>query len=173
MIVVFSNIVGTNLAKLEMYGAMCHFFDVGGKMQSLWDKYYSDCDAVIFCWKVQDDPDVASKDDNPNDDDSDDPPPFDMKLQQELLHQVRQSIPDDVPFLVLGHVFGNVHEGIVNRMYNTTMLLPRYHNPITAMCCGSAKTGAGIVYAMDWLVPLAKRLQKERVGRATLQPKEV
>ena len=164
--------VGTNLAKLEIHGAMCHFFDVGGKMQSLWERYYTDCDAVIFCWKVQDDPEVDPNDEK-SDDDSDDPPPFDMKLQQELLQQVRQSIPDDVPFLVLGHVFGNAHEGIVNHMYNTSALLPRYHNPTTAMCCGSAKTGAGMVFAMDWLVPLAKRLQKERVGRAAQQPKEI
>lgn len=153
--------VGTNLAKLDIHGAQCRFFDVGGKMQKLWERYYDDCDAVVFCWKVQDDPDRPPKKEVGDDDDVDES--YDMTQQKQLLNQVRQSIPDDVPFLIIGHVFGNAHEGIVNHLYNTNTVLPRYHNPTTALCCGSAKTGAGIIFAMDWLIPLAKRLQKERV----------
>jgi hypothetical protein len=128
----------------------------------LWERYFDDCDAVIFCWKVQDDPDRPPKKGEKDEGDHDDEP-YDMTQQKQLLNQVRQSIPDDVPFLIMGHVFGNVHEDIVNHLYSTNTVLPRYHNPTTVLCCGSAKTGAGVLFAMDWLIPLAKRLQKERV----------
>jgi len=36
--------------------------------------------------------------------------------------------------------------------------------PMTGFCCGSAKTGAGIQSSMEWLIPLAKRQQKERIA---------
>ena len=158
-------LVGTNLAKIDMCGAKCHFFDVGGRMEALWERYYEDCDAVIFCWKVGGD----NNDDNDNHDDNNDDDPsssslFDMSKQQELLQSVRQSIPDDIPFLVLGHVFGNVHGQLVDQLYTTDQVLPQYHNPMTVVTCGSAKTGAGLVSAMEWLVPLAKRQQQERVA---------
>merc|ERR1719253_2179618 len=61
--------IGTNLAKIDMYGAKCHIFDVGGKMQGLWERYYDDCDAVIFCWKLGDD---SEKSQQQHDDDDDD-----------------------------------------------------------------------------------------------------
>jgi ADP-ribosylation factor family len=48
--------VGSNLAKLEMYGAKYHISDVGGRLQDLWERYYDNCDAVIFCWKLGEDP---------------------------------------------------------------------------------------------------------------------
>lgn len=154
------NTVGTNLGKIEMCGAKCHFFDVGGRLQDLWERYYDDCDAVIFCWKLGEDPDAPPKDD----DDDDDKEPVDFSAQQEILNQVRQSISDDVPFLIFGHVFGNVNVELVDKMYATDLVLPHYHNNLTGMCCGSAKTGAGVQHAMEWLIPLAKRQQKERLA---------
>jgi len=159
--------IGTNLAKLDMYGAKCHIFDVGGRMKDLWERYYDDCDAVIFCWKLGEDPDKPPKEpDSDDDSDAEEEDVHEMiyKKQQDLLDTVRKSIPDDVPFLIMGHVFGKASEQIVNTMYNTDMLLPRYHNPMTGFCCSSAKTGAGVQSAMEWLIPLATRQQKERLA---------
>lgn len=152
--------IGTNLAKLDVFGAKCHFFDVGGRMKNVWDRYYDDCDAVIFCWKLGDDPDKAPEDEDSDDDEE----PFDMSKQQEILEEVRKSIADDIPFLVFGHVFGNMNAELANRMFSTDTILPHYHNPITGLCCGSAKTGVGVQNAMEWLVPLAKRQQRERLA---------
>ena len=150
-----------------MFGAKCHIFDVGGRLQDLWERYYDDCDAVIFCWKLGEDPDKPPKEpdsDDDSDDDEEDEIEKIYKKQQELLDTVRKSIPDDVPFLVLGHVFGNANPEIVDKMYNTNGLMPRYHNPMTGFCCSSAKTGAGVQSAMEWLIPLAKRQQRERIA---------
>ena len=105
--------VGMNLAKIEICGAKCHVWDVGGKMQDLWSRYYTDCDAVIFVWKIVDDTDKipsslrTTNDDNNNNIDSDDERlPYHSAAQQlQWLEQVRSSIPDDVPFLIWGHWF--------------------------------------------------------------------
>lgn len=150
-----------------MYGAKCHIFDVGGRLQDLWEKYYDDCDAIIFCWKLGEDPDKPPKEPDSDDDsnaEEDDPYETIYMKQQELLNTVRKSVPDDVPFLILGHVFGNANTEIVDKMYTTDPLLPRYHNPMTGFCCASAKTGAGVQSAMEWLIPLAKRQQTERMN---------
>jgi len=159
--------IGTNLAKISMYACQCHIFDVGGRLHDLWERYYDDCDAVIFCWKLGDDPDKPphQRDNNDDSDDEEEDSSCNIyKEQLEMLNQVRNSIPDDVPFLIIGHIFGNANVDIVDRMYTTDILLPRYHNPMTGFCCGSAKTGAGIQSSMEWLIPLAKRQQKERMA---------
>jgi hypothetical protein len=131
-------------------------------MEALWERYYEDCDAVIFCWKLGDDLEAPPSPQDDNDNDTVEP--FDMSKQQELLQSVRQSIPDEIPFLVLGHVFGTANVELVDQLYATDQVLPHYHNPMTVVTCGSAKTGAGLVSAMEWLVPLAKRQQKERLA---------
>mmetsp|Transcript_8854 Transcript_8854/g.19133 ORF Transcript_8854/g.19133 Transcript_8854/m.19133 type:complete len:510 (+) Transcript_8854:398-1927(+) len=159
--------IGTNLAKIDMYGAKCHIFDVGGKLQDMWERYYDDCDAVIFCWKLGEDPDKPPREESDSDDDSDSEEDYNetiYKKQQEMLNAVRKSVPDDVPFLIMGHIFGNANAKIVDKMYNTDILLPWYHNPMTGFCCSSAKTGAGVQSAMEWLIPLAKRQQIERIA---------
>jgi hypothetical protein len=166
-------IVGTNLGKLDMYGAKCHIFDVGGRLQDLWERYYDDCDAVVFCWKLGEDPDKPPRQEDDDSDDGYDPREVYQK-QQKMLSDVRKAIPDDVPFLIFGHIFGNANIDVVDRMYSTDLLLPHYHNPMTGLCCGSAKTGAGVQSAMEWLVPLAKRQQKERLAlRRQMEEKEV
>lgn len=154
--------VGSNLAKLDMYGAKCHIFDVGGRLQELWERYYDDCDAVIFCWKLGEDPEKPPLDEEDSYEEADDPQNI-YKKQQKVLNDVRKAIPDDIPFLIFGHIFGNANKAVVDRMYSTDLLLPHYHNPMTGLCCGSAKTGAGVQEAMEWLIPLAKRQQKERL----------
>jgi hypothetical protein len=158
------------LGKIEMYGAKVNLFDVGGRMRDLWERYYDDCDGVVFCWKLGGDDPEAEPDSDDNDQEEE---PFDMSQQQEILNQVRKAIPDDVPFLIFGHVFGNVNTKITNNVYATNLILPHYHNPMTGLCCGSAKTGAGVQSAMEWLIPLAKRQQKERVARKEQAPKKL
>jgi hypothetical protein len=156
-----------------MYGAKCHIFDVGGRLQDLWERYYDDCDAVIFCWKLGEDPDQPSRySDETSQDDISDPETV-YKKQQKMLHDVRKAIPDDVPFLIFGHIFGNANVKVVDKMYSTELLLPYYHNPMTGLCCGSAKTGAGVQTAMEWLIPLARRQQKERLSSRKLVDEKV
>ena len=156
--------VGTNLTKIDCFGAKCSIFDVGGKMRNLWERYYDDCDAVIFCWKLGDDPDADEDGDGEGDSDNDeDEKPFDLSQQQEILNEVRQAISDDVPFLIFGHIFGSADLEVTSKQYSTNPVMPRYHNPLCGLVCGSAKTGAGVVSAMEWLIPLAKRQQKERL----------
>lgn len=162
--------IGSNLAKVEMYGAKCHLFDVGGRLRDLWERYYDDCDAVVFCWKLGEDPDASKESE---DDDSEDES-FDMSKQLEILNEVRESISDDVPFLIFGHIFGNPKIDLTDKMFETDPLLPHYHNNLTGLCCGSAKTGAGVQHAMEWLIPLAKRQQKERLAaRKKMEEKEI
>lgn len=153
-----------------MYGAKCHLFDVGGRLRDMWERYYDDCDAVIFCWKLGEDPDESKE----NEDDDSEDESFDMSQQLDILNKVRESISDDVPFLIFGHVFGNAKIDLVDKMYETDPLLPHYHNNLTGLCCGSAKTGAGVQHAMEWLIPLAKRQQKERLAaRKKMEEKEI
>jgi hypothetical protein len=157
-----------------MYGAKGHIFYVGGRRQDLWERYYEDCDAVIFCWKLGQDPDKPQKDDGDESYDDYDDLQFTYSAQLKMLNSVRKSIPDDVPFLVFDHIFGNANEKVVDKMYCTDLLLPHYHNPNTILCCGSAKTGAGVQSAMEWLIPLAKQQQKERLSaRRQLEEKTV
>lgn len=163
--------VGTNLGKIDMFGAKVSIFDVGGRLQDLWERYYDDCDGVIFCWRIGDDSSVTEESDLEDDEDEE---TFDSSKQQEILNQVRKAIPDDVPFLVFGHVFGNINKDITEKIYDTDVLMPHYHNLMTGLCCGSAKTGAGIQSAMEWLIPLAKRQQKERLATKEKQePKKL
>ena len=44
----FFVLVGCNFGKTEAFGVKCVFWDVGGKMQPLWERYYKDCHGVIF-----------------------------------------------------------------------------------------------------------------------------
>ena len=102
-----------NLGKVEICGAQCQIWDVGGKMNSLWERYYPDCDAFVFVWRCAggeeaDDPKQQQSnntDDDDYDSDDDRPPILTFAQQLVLLEEVRKSIPDDVPFLIWGHHF--------------------------------------------------------------------
>jgi len=137
---------GQNLAKLHICGAQCHLFDLGGSFQDLWKRYYSDCDAVIFCWRLH----------------------FEEEDQQVVLEHVRQEIADDVPFLIFAHVFDDNNDN--DKVPTTTTLdtrefLPRYTSNMMHVSIGSAKTGQGVREAMEWLIPLAKRQARLRTIR--------
>lgn len=151
--------IGMNLGKVELCQAKCHIYDVGGRLVDLWNRYYSDCDAVVFMWKLG--KDVVPRDE---DEDEDERPEITYELQQSLLNQVRSAVGDDIPFLVLGHSFGEnqVCPVPVGPLYQTEALIPHYHNPMQAFMVANAATGQGIQAAMEWLVPLAKRQQAVR-----------
>lgn len=40
--------VGMNIGKVDAFGCKCVFWDVGGQMRPLWERYYTECHAVIF-----------------------------------------------------------------------------------------------------------------------------
>jgi GTPase SAR1 family protein len=156
--------IGMNLGKVNVCGTRCHVWDLGGRLQHLWRRYYDDCEAVIFVWKLgaEHGTDAVSDDD----DDSDTPPPVTYDIQVQLLQQVRESIPDDVPFVVLCHSFGAASApagAFPNQRYQTAPhLLPHYHNPNTSLFLVNAATGSGIKAAMEWLIPVAKQQQRVR-----------
>jgi hypothetical protein len=133
----------------------------------LWERYYHDCDAVVFVWKVTsetDETDHANGDDNDDSDSDDERPALTAVMQLRLLEKVRSSIPDDIPFLVLGHYVtpSPVPQCRPDTLYSTAQLLPHYHNPCQALYFCNAGTGQGVRSAMEWLIPLAKRQQNIR-----------
>lgn len=181
-----------NLGKVDICGVICHVWDVGGKMQDIWERYYQDCDAVIFVWKISGEEQEDGKqqlpkkknndqDNNSDSDDDDDRPPLlSFTEQLTMLEQVRKSIPDDVPFLIWGHHFpDDRHVTALNphlhrrdyhydEPYSTAALLSYYHNPLMNLYFGSCKSGAGVRQAMEWLIPIAARQKKIREKAAAL-----
>lgn len=158
--------IGTNVAKITIQGGCkLHVYDVGGRLKDLWTRYYEDADAVIFVYrnnnsKTNEDDDKEEKKNNNNSD------------PRELLEQVRSSVPDDVPFLVLGHLHCGEEEQETNNNSNATdthysldSLLPHYHNPSQAFYFANARTGQGVRTAMEWLITLARRQQILRQQR--------
>jgi len=194
--------IGMNLGKVDICGAKCHVWDLGGRLQDLWERYYHDCDAVIFVWKLNNDDgdgdyrhnhSVVHREvplDGDEDDSDDERPEITAQLQQQLLEQVRGAIPDDVPFLVLGHVFRPMDDPntapasttntpsssppppssssskqpvcLPDVLYSTAQVLPHYHNPCQALFFANAATGQGVRSAIEWLIPLAKRQLRVR-----------
>jgi len=135
--------MGQNLAKIDISGAKCHVFDISGKFQDLWERYYPDAEAVIFCWKLSSSDAMEQQ-------------------QRQVLEKVRERIPDDVPFLIWGHIMDDSPFPIPS---STRHFLPNYHSNVMQLCCGSAKSGKGVREAMEWLIPLAKQHAKLRAMR--------
>jgi GTPase SAR1 family protein len=161
--------IGMNLGKnLDICGAKCNVWDLGGRLEDLWERYYHDCDAVVFVWKVttsgsgeESGDQDADNDDSDSDDERTELTP---QMQLRLLEKVRSSIPDDIPFLVLGHYVtpSPISHCRPDTLYSTAQLLPHYHNPCQALYFCNAGTGQGVRSAMEWLIPLAKRQQNIR-----------
>lgn len=138
------------MAKINICGAKCHIFDIasGKGFMDLWERYYGDADAVIFCWKLFD----ANRNEE----------------QRQILEMVRREIPDDVPILIFGHVYENDNTGMSCSSLpsmSTEAFLPNYHSNVMQVICGSAKNGKGVREAMEWFVPLAKRQAKSRAAQ--------
>jgi hypothetical protein len=136
---------GQNLAKIDICGAKCHVFDISGKFSDLWERYYGDAEAVIYCWHLL----------------------LDDKKQRALLETVRKEIPDDVPILIFGHIMATIdtEDDLLPDM-STSFFLPNYHSNLMQVHCGNAKNGKGVREAMEWLVPMAKRQAKLRAQAA-------
>lgn len=174
------------MAKVDICGAKCHIFDISGKFMDLWERYYGDADAVIFCWRLD----------------------HEEAYQRQILEMVRHEIPDDVPILIFGHEYHHVkpsennntngnnnggsttttlqqqlqqqrrrhqrkqmsHQNNVTTTMTvaTELFLPNYHSNMMNAITGSAKTGQGIREAMEWLIPLAKRQAKMRAQEAAV-----
>eukprot|EP00546_Thalassionema_frauenfeldii_P009999 CAMPEP_0178922214 /NCGR_PEP_ID=MMETSP0786-20121207/16025_1 /TAXON_ID=186022 /ORGANISM="Thalassionema frauenfeldii, Strain CCMP 1798" /LENGTH=187 /DNA_ID=CAMNT_0020596545 /DNA_START=484 /DNA_END=1047 /DNA_ORIENTATION=- len=132
--------MGQNLAKIDISGAKCHVFDISGKFQDLWERYYPDAEAVIFCWRLSSSDDMHEQ-------------------QRQVLEKVREKIPDDVPFLIWGHIMEDVSVEIPS---STQYFLPNYHSNVMQLYCGSAKSGRGVREAMEWLIPVAQQHAKLR-----------
>ena len=152
-----------NLGKVGVCGAKCHVWDLGGRLEDLWERYYSDCDAVVFVWKIGTDNDGDTKSDD------EDYPPVTAEQQLRLLEKVRLSVADDVPFIVFGHYWmvdddkaGSSPIWPSDTLYSTASLLHHYHNPLMGMFMGSAVTGQGVKSALEWLIPEATRQQRLR-----------
>ena len=134
---------GTNLAKVSICGCKCSLFDVSGKFQDLWVKYYGDADAVIFCWRLG----------------------TSQAEQQKVLESVRRQIDDEIPVLIFGHRMNNaISEQTLPT--STKFFIPHYTSNMMQVYCGSAKTGQGVREAMEWLVPLAKRQAQLKAANA-------
>jgi GTPase SAR1 family protein len=155
--------IGMNLGKVDLAGAKCQVWDLGGRLVDLWERYYADCDAVIFVWKCGRDDDALLRD--PEEADAAARPPITYQLQESLLNQVRSAIGDEIPLLVLAHVHGEdqvVEAPMADTVYQTDALLPHYHNPLQALRVANAATGQGVAAALEWIVPLAKRQKAVR-----------
>lgn len=132
-VISFLYIVGMNLAKVDLCGISCRIWDVGGKMHDLWERYYDDADAVIYCISRE-------------------------HQTAEILEETRLNISDDVPFLIFFHEMTTTREEKVT----CDDLLPHYHNNMMTLMEGSAKSGKGVREALEWLIPLARRQQQLR-----------
>ena len=154
--------IGMNLGKFDACGAKIRVWDLGGRLQDLWQRYYEDCDAVVFVWKLHVDPEEETRPADDQDDDDDRPARVTLEQQRQLLEQVRKSIPDDVPFLVLVHFWDDTH-ALADKQYTTApYLMPNYHNPFQALFLANARTGQGVRSALQWLIHLAKKLHRIR-----------
>jgi GTPase SAR1 family protein len=156
--------IGMNLGQFKnIYGAKCHVWDVGGRLHDLWERYYEDCDAVLFVYKWEEE-EKEEEDEVVTNEDDDRPRPPTRQEQKVLLQTVRQNIPEDVPFLIFLHSWQSPTYEMYqssNRIYRSTEpLLPTL--PTQALCIGNAGTGQGVRAAMEWLLPLAKQ-QQQRV----------
>jgi len=164
--------IGMNLAKTEICGAKVHVFDVSGKLQNLWERYYADADAVLFVWKLSRSDAVgkSNQNDDDNDSDSDEHPVVTAEQQKRALEQVRSAVADDIPFVVLGHLFQTnpPYNCEPDVLYSTSQLLPHYHNPVQALFLGNAVTGQGLKTCLEWLIQAAKRQQRIRERQANL-----
>jgi len=155
---------GTNLAKnVSICGCQVFFFDVSGKFQDLWSSYYDDADAIIFCVGTA----RSSKGSSDEDDDNDE------ERNNEILDKVRQQVEDDVPFLIW-----RMTEDQDAEAPPLSDFLPHYSSNLMQVFVGSNWTGYGVKEALEWLVPMAKRMKTQRLQQQQLlapplPPKEV
>ncbi|CAG5091719.1 Oidioi.mRNA.OKI2018_I69.PAR.g13212.t1.cds [Oikopleura dioica] len=132
--------VGLNIGKITTQGVKLMFWDLGGQeeLQSLWDKYFSDCHGVIFIVDSAD-PDrlLESK------------RAFDHVLSFSTLDSApllilgnKQDISGCLPILEIKHAFHDCSNRIGSR---DCMIRP---------CSGL--TGAGVTEGIEWMAKCVK-----------------
>mmetsp|Transcript_8020 Transcript_8020/g.12390 ORF Transcript_8020/g.12390 Transcript_8020/m.12390 type:complete len:133 (-) Transcript_8020:277-675(-) len=128
-----------NLAKMDICKCRCQFWDIGGSMKNLWERYYPDSDAVILVVDMND---------------------LDDLILQEILTQVE----DHIPILIFGNRKPSVGPEEQSAKKKTMGLPPQFAAAESSFRMkfveGSAKTGEGVKAAMEWLIPFAKRQQQ-------------
>jgi hypothetical protein len=159
--------IGMNLCKNDICGAKVHGWDLGGKLQDLWERYYDDADAVLFVWRLNRQDIIAQRQNDSYgaaDKDEEDVIRVTAERQMKVLEHVRSSVPDDIPFCLMGNIFQlqppyNCEPDV---LYSTDHLLPHYHNPLQALFIANPVSGQGIKTAIEWLISTAKRQQRIR-----------
>ncbi|KAM3961790.1 ADP-ribosylation factor related protein 1 [Aphomia sociella] len=141
--------VGLNIGKIDVDGVLLNFWDLGGQveLQSLWDKYYAECHAVIYIVDSSDRDRVSESKET-----------FDRMIASEHLSGVpllvlanKQDIPDCMGVHTVKPIFNqNAHLiGARDIMLMAT----------------SALNGDGVDEGIRWLVDCIKRNSVERPPR--------
>ncbi|XP_068629921.1 ADP-ribosylation factor-related protein 1 isoform X2 [Battus philenor] len=141
--------VGLNIGKIDVDGVRLNFWDLGGQqeLQSLWDKYYAECHAVIYIVDSSDRERVSESKET-----------FDKMIASEHLSGVpllvlanKQDIPDCMGVHTVKPIFNqNAHLiGARDIMLMAT----------------SALTGDGVDEGIRWLVDCIKRNSVDRPPR--------
>lgn len=131
--------MGMNLGKLPLHGKVVSCWDVAGSMPSVWSRYYSDADGVMF---VVDAADVGA---------------FDRasRALDSLLHM---DADVSVPVLILANktdVLGAASTAAIQHEVVRTTALAQSQRRYAVMRC-SAKRDEGLSEAFDWLMEAIK-----------------
>ncbi|CAL8070917.1 unnamed protein product [Orchesella dallaii] len=138
--------VGLNTGQVETTGIAIQFWDLGGQaeLQTLWDKYYSECHGVIY---------VIDSHDRDRIEESKEA--FDKMIRNELLQGVpllvlanKQDLPDCMGVREVKPIFNQSAHLIGPR---DCMVMPV-----------SALTGEGIVEGLNWMIDCLKRNSEVR-----------
>ncbi|XP_050434731.1 ADP-ribosylation factor-related protein 1 [Adelges cooleyi] len=133
--------VGLNIGNIDVYGVSLNFWDLGGQteLQSLWDKYYAECHAVIY---IVDSSDRGRMDESKKS--------FEKMISNENLVGIpllilanKQDIPDCMGVREVKPIF-NQNAHLIGRRDFMVM-------PISAL------TGDGIDEGIKWLVESIRR----------------
>ncbi|KAL1491883.1 hypothetical protein ABEB36_012410 [Hypothenemus hampei] len=133
--------VGLNIGKIEVNGVQLNFWDLGGQseLQSLWDKYYNECHAIIY---------IVDSSDRERINDSKEV--FDKMIANENLQGVpllvlanKQDLPECMGVREVKPIF-NKNAHLVGK--RDCMVMPV-----------SALTGEGVDEGIRWLVDCIKR----------------
>ncbi|XP_013190042.1 ADP-ribosylation factor-related protein 1 [Amyelois transitella] len=141
--------VGLNIGKIDVEGVLLNFWDLGGQqeLQSLWDKYYAECHAVIYIVDSSDRERISESKET-----------FDRMIASEHLSGVpllvlanKQDIPDCMGVHTVKPIFNqNAHLiGARDIMLMAT----------------SALNGDGVDEGIRWLVDCIKRNSVDRPPR--------
>ena len=138
-----------NLARYNACGVECIIWDLGG-INSLWERYYPDCDAIIY---VMDSTDSTKEMEES------------AKIYESVCsHEIFREREVHVPKIVFMNKLDKENECSYNTA-NWKRLFQQQqqngNNDVVNIFGGSAKTGDGIRYAMEFLI-LAVIGQKKR-----------